>query len=133
VCLRCARKRDNQYGTCSVCRVALKHATRRRNREVRQELLARLGNACRCCGERTPEFMTLDHVQNDGYLERMTVSPSTMYLRILKSAVVDRRYQLLCWNCNMAKAKYGLCPHQARRARGPALPKAPGRHPATVA
>jgi hypothetical protein len=45
------------------------------------------------------------------------------------------RYQLLCWNCNLAKAHYGRCPHRsaARRARGPALLKAPGRRPATVA
>ena len=119
---------------CLSCRLRVRQSARERNRQLREHLLRRYGNACRCCGIRQFEFLTLDHVYNDGHIERkMIPSPLTLYRKILERRGKDRRYQLLCWNCNLAKAKYGLCPHQASgRARGPAL-KAPGRQPATVA
>jgi hypothetical protein len=102
---------------------------------VRQKVLVRYGHSCACCGERRRAFLTLDHVKNDGSLERRRIlNTYTLYLRVLRFAGRSSRYQLLCWNCNEAKRIEGRCPHQARRpaARGPALLGAPGRRPAAA-
>jgi len=134
-CTRCGKRRAEPRLMCSRCSELQRKRARQRSRQLRQDLLERYGNRCRCCGEsRSYKFLTLDHVNNDGYLERRTVSsPVALYRRILQHSGISSRYQLLCWNCNMAKAHYGRCPHQtSRRTRGPALAQAGGRQ-STVA
>jgi hypothetical protein len=117
VCVRCAGKRDIVDTMCSVCREIIRRRARQRNRTFRANLLARYGNVCRCCRERTFEFLTIDHVENDGHIERRRLAPSAFYRRLFANPVDRRRYQILCWNCNLAKAHYGTCPHQAAVAQ----------------
>lgn len=65
---------------------------------------------CQCCGESDIRFLTVDHVQNDGYKD----SPiTTTVLRKAKEEGYPRdKYNLLCWNCNCGRAKNnGICPH----------------------
>jgi hypothetical protein len=38
-----------------------------------------------------------------------------MYLRVRSLGFPKDLYQLLCHNCNQAKAWYGACPHQLKR------------------
>jgi hypothetical protein len=89
---------------------------RNRRLEVRRQILALFGGACRCCGERQHQFLTLDHVHNDGNAERR-IMPNyfSLFRRLLRQGNADKRYQLLCWNCNCAKAHYSRCPHKAGR------------------
>jgi hypothetical protein len=62
--------------------------------------------------------LNIDHVRNDGHLERRRhETRSTFYLRVLRSRAIGGRYQLLCFNCNLAKAHYGRCPHKAAKRR----------------
>jgi hypothetical protein len=102
---------------------------------IRQELLTLYGNACRCCGEAEPRFLTLDHVFNDGRIERQSLLNSEqLYEKVVKAKVPDPRYQLLCWNCNLGKFRIGTCPHQAaRQARGPKPSGVSGRRPSAAA
>lgn len=82
---------------------------------VRAKVLDLYGGECKCCGEQTPEFLSVDHVQNDGAEHRKTVgSGYALYLLLAKSPISDR-FQLLCHNCNLAKGFYGTCPHVAAR------------------
>jgi hypothetical protein len=70
-----------------------------------------LWGLCRCCGESFLAMLSIDHVQNDGHLERS----GNVYSRVLNSR--DRgRYQSLYLNCNQAKGRGQECQHQ-REAR----------------
>lgn len=74
------------------------------------------GAVCVCCGENTLEFLSIDHVDNDGNKERHPnggrVSGKHLYPKIVKSGFPDS-YQVLCMNCNFGKhANNGVCPHK---------------------
>ena len=73
------------------------------------------GNVCNCCGEDELFFLTIDHVNNDGNLERWkhgrTIRGRSLYVKIANSGFPER-YQLLCMNCNFGKRmNNGTCPH----------------------
>ncbi len=81
-----------------------------RRREQRAQVMTALGSECQCCGETTPVFLTIDHVQNDGAKDR-GLHRHLMISRIIKEGIPRERYQILCWNCNSAKHLLGCCPH----------------------
>lgn len=82
------------------------------------------GNKCSCCGETNPLFLTIDHVNNDGYKIRprnkagyhaSTHFSGHYYKRIIKENFPGY-LQLLCWNCNCGKARNkGICPHKNKQ------------------
>ena len=124
LCHRCyhrvARKRwDAEHRAQTRAKTAAWHQAHRverndrttaRRRAVRAKVVRELGGKCQCCGETTPVFLTIDHVQNDGAKDRQTAR-HLLYKRILTEGCPPDRYQILCWNCNSAKA-LGGCPHQ---------------------
>jgi hypothetical protein len=147
VCLTCTERAERGYVTCGIClglrtsQEALRRARgvcvkctapttsrslcarcwrkrKKRQRDVREAVLRRYGNACRCCGERN--FLTIDHVFNDGHIERKTLGARSLLYKLLREEGLNPRYQLLCWNCNEAKRIYGRCPHKSQR-QAPAL------------
>jgi hypothetical protein len=83
-------------------------------RKLRQDALDAYGNKCACCGEATPEFLGIDHVNNDGEAHRAELKgygrSIYRWLR-MQGFPQDGRFQLLCHNCNVAKGCYGGCPH----------------------
>lgn len=89
-----------------------------RNREryhtIRVIALEKYGNKCACCGEKTYEFLTIDHINNDGKYERKKFNnyAGRIYGYLAQAEYQPEKYQILCWNCNLAKEKYGKCPHQ---------------------
>ena len=118
LCARCGRRRGSSYSRCAPCRKASIKSNRNHRLRVRQMVLVRYGHSCACCGERRRAFLTLDHVKNDGSLERRRIlNTYTLYLRVLRFAGRSSRYQLLCWNCNEAKRIEGRCPHQTAVAQ----------------
>lgn len=81
--------------------------------KIRLETIKAYGGKCSCCGEDKPEFLTIDHVYNDGNDKRKLGEKSggTLY-RVLRDLGFPKdRYQLLCMNCNFAKSHFGKCPH----------------------
>ena len=66
---------------------------------------------CICCGEKQIEFLTLDHINNDGKKHRETVH--NLYVWIIHNNFPSG-FQVLCMNCNWAKGrdKDHICPHQ---------------------
>jgi hypothetical protein len=104
---------------------------RQRNRErsaaLRIATLEAYGGRCECCGESNPTFLTIDHVGGGGNKHRRMISRhgtagNVFYVRLKKLGfprVVDGfPLRILCWNCNMATAFLGTCPHQ-RDKTGP--------------
>ena len=77
----------------------------------RDIVLKHYGNKCNCCGENKKEFLAIDHINNDGYLQRKKFKFNNRYNWIIKNKF-PKDLQILCHNCNLAKAFYGKCPHK---------------------
>ena len=109
--LACHRRKQNQY--------------RAKQKEYQQSLkraafMAYGGCWCNCCGEAGFQFLTLDHVNNDGAAHKQAAeisSGSTMY-RWLKKHGYPSGFQVLCYNCNCGReANGGVCPHEVQKAQ----------------
>lgn len=75
---------------------------------------------CNCCGEGQLEFLSIDHINNDGATyrgKRGTKGGSSILNWIIKNDFPPG-FQILCMNCNFAKGKNEdhLCPHQIKKA-----------------
>jgi len=84
------------------------------DRNIRAKVLEEYGGACACCGETTPEFLSIDHVHNDGAEHRREIGGygQAIYKWLRREGYPkDGRFQILCHNCNQAKGFYGVCPH----------------------
>lgn len=60
---------------------------------------------CQCCGESHYEFLTIDHMNNDGAEHRreIGIGGGRLYEWLIKNNFPEG-YQVLCWNCNMSKS-----------------------------
>jgi len=82
----------------------------------RKLVLAEYGGKCACCGEKHEAFLQVDHIHNDGAQERRNGTVAReIYSYIIKQGFPKDRYQILCANCNYAKARLGACPHLSRK------------------
>lgn len=88
--------------------------------QIKLEMLNTFGRKCQCCGERNPQFLTLDHVNNDGGKQRAknkeehnSTNIELIYQQARREGWPKDKYQLLCMNCNFAKGHWGICPHQS--------------------
>jgi hypothetical protein len=89
---------------------------RRWARKLKSEMIAAYGGQCACCGERSIEFLTLDHINGGGRKHREELGGGNAIARDLKRRGWPKDgYRLLCANCNSALAWFGYCPH--RRAK----------------
>ena len=120
-CRVCERKKGAEWKRAHTTEFTKAKAKQVRD-QIRAEVLAAYGGKCECCGEATPEFLTIDHIYNDGnnhrkegqYTREGTPGPS-LYRTLRKEGFPKGRVQILCWNCNCAKGKYGSCPHQKEK------------------
>ena len=118
----CKKKcQRTHYGICKVdgceekflkykskSNMCFKHLKVYNRKTIKSELLELMGDACVCCGERDPMFLQVDHVFNDGHKDKKNMKHSLKsndYLKIWNET--PERIQLLCANCNHAKAKNG--------------------------
>ena len=69
--------------------------------------------ACACCGESRLPFLTLDHISNGGRAHRRRCKGWQGVFRELVRSGFPPGYQVLCFNCNLARGAYGACPHKA--------------------
>lgn len=88
-----------------------------KRRKIRKDIIAKYGGRCKCCGESRWEFLTIDHINNDGAKERKekygTQSGNSMqWFLELKRLPIRDDLQVLCFNCNLAKSLFGVCPHE---------------------
>ena len=89
----------------------LARAKVRRDRQ-RQRAIEALGGRCVCCGESTPEFLELDHVDpRGGRFDRknLGISQAELQRRVSMGA---RNVELRCSNCHRVKSRGQVCPHQ---------------------
>lgn len=77
---------------------------------LRRKVVDLYGGSCACCGERTFEFLAIDHINGRGTKHIRSFSNYTNYL----SWLVSRKragFRILCHNCNQARSRWGQCPH----------------------
>lgn len=86
----------------------------RHRRKMREEVTKRYGGKCVCCGETQFEFLTFDHINNDGAEHRKKVATSYLVRWLKKNNYPKDIVQILCYNCNNAKSVYGECPHKLK-------------------
>jgi hypothetical protein len=67
---------------------------------------------CQCCGESDIRFLTLEHVQQDGYKDR-GLSPIQLYRKAFEEKYDRSKWSCLCWNCNCATNHHKICPHKS--------------------
>jgi hypothetical protein len=101
---------------CATCIRQRNLACQRRwGKERVLRIYAKYGGAkCACCGESTFEFLTLDHINDDGADHRKTIggSGSHVYSWIVRKNYPEG-YQVLCYNCNAGRYRNGgICPHK---------------------
>ncbi len=112
VCKPCRKARDKQRY------IDRKEIIREQQRiydpEIKKKIIEAYGGKCTCCGESALEFLTIDHINNDGAADRKQnnkKSGGKLYRWLIKNNFPKENYQLLCYNCNCAKGFFGYCPH----------------------
>lgn len=127
VCIQCKKDwgcRDSFEGVrrvCKGCRAEWRATqidrdlvnTRSRAERVivRRRILEHYGGACACCGEAEEVFLVMDHIEDDGAEHRRATGYKSIYTWLAKNDCPPG-FQILCHNCNYAKA-HGGCPHGA--------------------
>jgi hypothetical protein len=129
VCARCKQTKPEgdfytstkkgHHSYCKICCAEVYQINRERflkkqkkRREDRRAIcLEHFGNKCDCCGESTPEFMSIDHINGDGARHRKEINRASMYHWLIQNNF-PKGFRLLCHNCNQSLSAYGYCPHQ---------------------
>lgn len=97
-----------------------KEKYRKRNQELRLKcLIFYSGNPpeCACCGEGHIEFLTIDHINNDGAEHRRQLGVGKSFYRWLIKENFPDGFRVLCYNCNCSLGHYGRCPHDSTSTR----------------
>lgn len=119
-CDSCAdRRNERQFRHQQALSSATRQRRNQRTAEYRQKETVRLrrivldayGARCACCGEDIEEFLTIDHVQGDGWKEGRKYRRDR-WLRLIIKRNFPSNYQILCYNCNCAKGNGSHCPHE---------------------
>ena len=77
----------------------------------RDAAITAYGGECNCCGEKTPAFLTIDHINGGGAEHRRSLRGLPIG-NFLKKNNYPSGYRVLCWNCNAADGIRGGCPHK---------------------
>jgi len=111
------KKRRKKYRRLWVLknRKKVNEINRRCGQKLRKKVLFHYGNKCQCCGETQVEFLAIDHINNDGHIQRKNRQGSKNFYRWVVKNNFPKDLQVLCHNCNIAKALYGYCPHKNKK------------------
>lgn len=99
-------------------RTKINQQARLRSQRLRMEALAAYGGKCACCGESHPEFLTFDHINDDGAQHRREIRSKTIYRWLRDNKYPQGQIVIACMNCNSARAWHGYCPHQREKKDG---------------
>jgi len=100
VCRSCFRRRENQL-----------HAN------LKTTIMNEYGGKCVCCGfDADLAALTIDHIDGTGNKERASNNRKSrkLYAWLKSQRYPKDNYQVLCWNCNIAKHRLGICPHKQK-------------------
>lgn len=112
VCIKCRKQRNKQRYQNR--KEIIREQQRIYDLNVKIKIIEAYGGKCICCNEDAIEFLTIDHINNDGAEDRKkngNKSGGNLYRWLIKNNFPKENYQILCYNCNCAKGFFGYCPH----------------------
>jgi hypothetical protein len=112
ICTICLREKNQKK--YAINKQMMREHQKDYERSNKLKIIEAYGGKCACCGETIIEFLTIDHVNNNGAEERKETKQGTggkLYRWLIKHNFPKDNYQLLCYNCNCAKGFFGYCPH----------------------
>ncbi len=87
-----------------------KRLEQERGRAIKMEFIREYGGCCACCGEATPLFLTLDHINGR---EDRKFRGWRGYKELKRLGWPKAGLRILCFNCNSGRQlNGGICPHQ---------------------
>jgi hypothetical protein len=99
-------------------RLACCAKARRRIKEIKDLVFEAYGGyICNCpsCPVSDPRFLTIDHINGCTKEQRKLEGLGSRFYRYLHTNGFPPGYQVLCFNCNLGRAKnQGICPHSER-------------------
>lgn len=100
-------------GYHSWCKYCISWKGRVDNKILKMEMIIAYGGKCNCCGEKGLEFLTLEHVNNDGkaYRDEIGGLGIKVWMNLKRRNWPKDDYTILCWNCNCAKKYDKFCMH----------------------
>ena len=81
---------------------------------LKKEVFKQYGGKCVFCGQDKFEYLSIEHINNDGKKHREELKKLegniNIYRWLKKNNFPKDRFQILCFNCNMAKQFYDINP-----------------------
>ena len=106
-------KRKKKYHSQSKRAISTRKMRSNLKKEVYSKYCSYRKIKCSCCGFRNIDALTLDHIDGRMNTPHDKNLGGTWLQRYLKNnEFPDIDIQVLCFNCNSAKANSGKCPHQ---------------------
>lgn len=107
------RRRGQHFRT--ICKRCVANRSKEWDMKIKKIAFTTYGNgSCSCCGEDTIEFLSIDHIDNDGGEHRKNVGGGCHFYRWLNKNEYpkDLKLRVLCHNCNLGRqVNGGVCPH----------------------
>jgi len=107
LCYRCG-KEESTGGRCTTCQEKQKAY----ETALKNQVYLHYGCKCACCGETIEEFLTIDHINNDGAKQRKKNFAGRPFYQWIIRNNYPADLQVLCMNCNWGKRTNGVCPHK---------------------
>jgi len=116
LCMICGRNPILNTKYCANCALKGSIRSKERTSALRSKILDHYGRRCSCCSESEYLFLTVDHVNNNGSLERKIYRGSMALYNHIITENYPSQYQILCMNCNFGKRMNGgVCPHKGSK------------------
>ncbi len=115
LCLHCKKNKVANTSICNECAQLKKEYDRSYYKQLKVGVMSYYGGLCKCCGEHDIRFLNMDHIYNDGAIQRKTTKCGTgiNFYRWVRDNNYPPNLQILCSACNQAKNNNkGICPHQ---------------------
>ncbi len=119
LCSMCGTNRaDKASIKCGPCRDIYRQYHKAYREKLMDQIFEHYGRSCACCGEANQGFLTVDHANGGGSEDRRSLningSGHNWYAKLRMNGFPnDPPLQTMCFNCNFAKWRFGICPHKA--------------------
>lgn len=86
--------------------------------DLKEIVYQHYGNKCACCGESIKSFLQIDHINNDGSIQRKKLGRGEVWYKWIIRNNFPNDLQILCANCNQSKRmNNGVCEHVTMLSR----------------
>jgi hypothetical protein len=114
-CIFCRSIYDKERNQKPINKIKALMRNRLRMQKMRQMMFDHYGYKCACpgCSETNINFLTIEHINNDGSKHRKEVGGTYGVYKDIIDRNFPPEYTVLCYNCNCAKAhnEEKICPH----------------------